>query len=268
MKRVLIIAPIDSSSFAACLLLRIAAIPGIEIAGVLIRSVTLDRALKEWRRDGPRLLLKIWTNHLLRGRGKSGNFTYPNARQQMDQMGYKREGLGAICRRHGWPTLSTPDLNSAQAVEFARGLCPSIAIFAGGGMVRAPLIEACGEGVLNCHMGPLPRYRGMDVVEWPFLEESAKARTAVTVHFMDQGLDTGPIVETADIPRTGCRSIADLRTAAEGLKIAVLLRAIEAHRDGTLRAQAQLPDAGRQYYVLHPVLSRIAAARCRRALSI
>lgn len=267
MKRVLIIAPIDSSAFAACLLVRVAAMPGVEVAGVLVRSVTLERAVKEWRRDGVRLLRKIWTNHLLRGRRSSGSFTYPSARQQLDRMGFKREGLGEICRLRAWPLYHAADLNSAQAVQFVRAMNPTIALFAGGGMIRPALIDACGAGVLNCHMGPLPRYRGMDVVEWPFLEESTRARTAVTVHFMDQGLDTGPIVEVADIPRVGCQSIADLRAAAEGLKVEALLRAVQAHRDGMLSPQPQALAAGRQYFVLHPALGRIADARGRLALS-
>jgi methionyl-tRNA formyltransferase len=134
-------------------------------------------------------------------------------------------------------------------------------------MIRETLLNACGEGVLNCHMGPLPRYRGMDVVEWPFLEESFHARTAVTVHFMNQGLDTGPIIEVSDIPRSGCKTITDLRTASEGLKVEALLRAVAAHRDGKLKSQPQSVQDGKQYYVLHPSLTKIAQQRALIALS-
>lgn len=266
MKRVLVIAPIDSSAFAACLLLRVAAMPGVQIAGVLVRSVTFRRALKEWRRDGVRLLRKVWTNHILRGRRPHGNFVHLSARQQLDKMGFRKEGLREICSRSDWPFLLVDDLNSTQSVDFVKGTNPTIAIFAGGGMLRQPLIQACGAGVLNCHMGPLPTYRGMDVVEWPFLENGASARTAVTVHFMDQGLDTGPIIEVADIPRSGCHTIADLRVAAEGLKVEALLRAIGHHRDGSLNPRPQAISEGRQYFVLHPELSKIADIRAQRAL--
>ena len=267
MKKVLIIAPIDSSAFAACLLLRTHAIPGIEIAGVLVRGITFDRAMKEWRRDGTRLLKKIWTNHILRGRKKVGSFTYPTARQQLDKLGYTREGLAQLCKQNNIPYLRCDDINSDPAVDFVKSLDPTLTVFAGGGLIREPLIKACGEGVLNCHMGPLPRYRGMDVVEWPFLEESYSARTAVTVHFMDQGLDTGPIIEVADIPRAGCQTITDLRSAAEGLKVEALLRAVVAHRDGTLKSKPQSVNEGRQYFVLHPTLTQIANKRALIALS-
>jgi folate-dependent phosphoribosylglycinamide formyltransferase PurN len=267
MKKVFIIAPIDSSAFAACLVLRTAALPGVKVVGVLVRSISLDRAVKEWRRDGFRLLQKVWTNHILRGRKKVGSFLYPTARQQLDQMGYPREGLSQLCQKLEIPIFHSDDLNSAPAVNFVKSLQPTLAIFAGGGMIRESLMQACGDGILNCHMGPLPRYRGMDVVEWPFLEESYSARTAVTVHFMDQGLDTGPIIEVADIPRAGCQTITDLRSAAEGLKVEALLRAVIAHRDGTLKSKPQAVNEGRQYFVLHPTLTQIANQRAQIALS-
>jgi methionyl-tRNA formyltransferase len=266
MKRILLIAPIDSSAFAACLLLRVAAMPGVEVAGVLVRNITIARAAAEWRRDGFRLLRKVWTNHILRGRRKALGLAYPSARRQLDEMGFRSGGLRNICVRHGWPIFSADDINSSAAVDFARSAAPTIAIFSGGGMVRSSLMTACGDGVLNCHMGPLPRYRGMDVVEWPFLEELSRARTAITVHLMDQGLDTGPIIEVADIPRINCRSIQDLRVSAEGLKVEALLRAIASHRDGKLHASPQMQEDGRQYYVLHPLLGKIAAQRAQETL--
>jgi folate-dependent phosphoribosylglycinamide formyltransferase PurN len=267
MKKVVIIAPIDSSAFAACLALRTAALPGVKVVGVLVRSISMDRAVKEWRRDGFRLLQKVWTNHILRGRKKVGSFLYPTARQQLDQMGYSRDGLSQLCRKLEIPVFHSDDLNSAPAVNFVKSLQPTLAIFAGGGMIRESLMQSCGDGILNCHMGPLPRYRGMDVVEWPFLEQSTNARTAVTVHFMDQGLDTGPIVEVADIPRQDCKNIANLRTSAEGLKVEALLRAVIAHRDGTLKTHPQSANDGRQYFVLHPSLGKIANQRAIVALA-
>jgi len=265
--RVLLIAPIDSSSFACCLLVRMMEAPGVHVAGVLLRRVTAQRALAEWRRDGPRLLRKIWTNHVLRGRRQTVVGRARTARQQLDDRGLGGQGLTALCGKMGVPICRVDNLNGAEGLAFARACDPTLAIFAGGGMVRSPLLAACGAGLLNCHMGPLPRYRGMDVVEWPFLEEREDAPAAVTVHFMDNGLDTGPIIEVAGIPRDGCSSIADLRVVAEGVKVDAFLRAVEAHRDGRLAGVAQSLDAGRQYFVLHPELEQRARAIASRVLA-
>ena len=42
-------------------------------------------------------------------------------------------------------------------------------IFTGGGILGQPLLETARVGILNCHAGILPKYRGMDVIEWPVL---------------------------------------------------------------------------------------------------
>lgn len=266
MKRILIIAPIDSSAFALCLLVRIASLSGVEVGGVLIRTITVERVMAEWRRDGVRLLKKFWSKHVARGVAPR-NAIQTTAWHQLSRMGLGREYLSEYCLRQRIPFMKAPDLNGSAALEFVKNCRIDLAVFAGGGMVRGPLLEACGMGVLNCHMGPLPAYRGMDVVEWPFIEGAMEARTAVTVHFMDEGLDTGPIVEVADIPRNGCRSIVDLRTAAEGLKIEMLIRAVGNFQRGTLVKYPQDPGAGRQYFVMHRVFAEIARERAARALA-
>ncbi len=255
------IAPVDSSAYAGCLLLRLAELPGIEIAGVLVRRVSIDRIMQEWKRDGRRLLLKIWRKHILRDRVSHAQFVYPTAREQLDSMTSCNGGLSKICRKYNWPLFRTVDLNSEGSADFVKGVSPTIGVFAGGGMIRSRLLSICGDGILNCHIGPLPKYRGMDVVEWPFLEEGWQARPAVTVHFMDSGVDTGPIVKVYEIPRQGCLTIQDLRISADGLKVEAIVRAIKAHRDSTLDPQSQSIGAGRQYYVMHSMLNKIAEAR-------
>jgi methionyl-tRNA formyltransferase len=265
MKRILIIAPIDSSAFALCLMVRIASLRGIEVSGVLIRTITLQRVIAEWRRDGMRLVKKFWSKHIRRG-ASVGSAIDTTAWHQLRGMGLGKDYISEVCLNRGIRFLKTPDLNSNAAVDFVRECAVDLSVFGGGGMVRAPLRDACGSGVLNCHMGPLPAYRGMDVVEWPFLEQGRAARTAVTVHFMDDGLDTGPVVEVADMPRDGCGTIADLRTAAEGLKIEALLRAVELFERGALVPHAQDLRAGRQYFVMHPALAEIASKRAAKAL--
>jgi len=261
MKKVLVIAPIDSSAYAGCLLLRIANLPGIEVAGVLLRKISLDRIMQEWKRDGRRLLMKIWRKHILRDRISHAGLAYRTAREQLDAMTDCKGGIRKICHTYNWPLFRAADLNSEDSVEFVRCVSPTIAVFAGGGMIRSKLLSTCGDGILNCHMGSLPKYRGMDVVEWPFLEEGRQARPAVTVHFMDNGVDTGPIVKIFEIPRQGCLSIEDIRVSADGLKVSAIVGAIEAHRDDTLNSRLQPIGAGRQYYVMHSMLNKIADAR-------
>ncbi len=64
-------------------------------------------------------------------------------------------------------------------------------------------------------MGILPDYRGRDVVEWSLLEGQFD-RVGLTVHFMDEGVDTGDILHLKPtFPRLG-KSRMQLRERLEG----------------------------------------------------
>ena len=45
-------------------------------------------------------------------------------------------------------------------------------------------------------MGILPEYRGIGVTEWPILESDSldQVKIGVTLHLIDRGIDTGPIL--------------------------------------------------------------------------
>lgn len=61
------------------------------------------------------------------------------------------------------------------------------------------LIAACGQGILNLHWGYLPYGRGADPQVWAILDNEP---AGVTLHWMDAGIDTGPIVGQWDYPVT------------------------------------------------------------------
>lgn len=47
-------------------------------------------------------------------------------------------------------------------------------------------------GVINCHAGALPFYRGRNVLNWVLINGSDSF--GITVHYVDQGIDTGDII--------------------------------------------------------------------------
>lgn len=58
------------------------------------------------------------------------------------------------------------------------------------------LLNAFPMGVLNCHPGELPRYRGSCSPEWALFNGDPLYST---LHFMDYELDTGPILSKLEI---------------------------------------------------------------------
>ncbi len=55
------------------------------------------------------------------------------------------------------------------------------------------ILGSVRHGVLNVHPGLLPAYRGCSAVEWAIYNDDKVGNTA---HFMSEGYDTGPVIES------------------------------------------------------------------------
>ena len=55
------------------------------------------------------------------------------------------------------------------------------------------LIELFPCGIVNLHGGPLPEYRGANVLQWAIIQ--GETQTAMSLHYVDAGVDTGPVID-------------------------------------------------------------------------
>lgn len=111
-------------------------------------------------------------------------------------------GLGA--KFFVWPDVSTQDI----AVE-ARNLECDMAVSINWPVLMPPsLLASFRQGVLNAHAGDLPKYRGNACPNWAILR--GEKRVALTIHQMDEGLDSGPIVLKEFLEITSATYIGDI----------------------------------------------------------
>lgn len=54
------------------------------------------------------------------------------------------------------------------------------------------ILNLFSKGVINCHGGPLPKYRGVNISNHVILNN--ESRSTGTLHYMREGIDTGPII--------------------------------------------------------------------------
>ncbi|MGD6817930.1 phosphoribosylglycinamide formyltransferase [Metabacillus sp. 113a] len=69
-------------------------------------------------------------------------------------------------------------------------------------LIGPVLLDAFPTKIINLHPSLLPKYPGKDAIERAF--ESGDAETGITIHYVDEGMDTGPIIDqmTVAIPKT------------------------------------------------------------------
>jgi len=87
----------------------------------------------------------------------------------------------------------------ARVVELLREAGVELVVLAGYmRMVKAPLLEAFPERIINIHPSLLPKYPGL--MAWKQAVEDGAAVTGCTVHYVDTGMDTGPIIAQKEVP--------------------------------------------------------------------
>lgn len=253
MTRVAILAPIDNSPFSRAVAALTHAEPGLELAGIIVRKILNPKRLRsELRRDGVRLVRKAWKKLVL----GSEDGVAEDERGFNDiarDAGIEGIGLSAFAKREGIPCVRVGDHNGPEALAALASMDPAVVAFTGGGIIRPPLIEAAGQGIFNAHMGVLPAYRGMDVVEWPILEDCQDSvGLGVSLHFMDKGIDTGPVMKVARVPIRPGDSVERLRKRFEPALVDLMMDGLCMARDGQLAPRPQREADGRQYYLMHP----------------
>lgn len=65
-------------------------------------------------------------------------------------------------------------------------------------LVGRPLLEVFPERILNIHPSLLPAYPGL--FAWEQAVQDGAKESGCTVHYVDEGMDTGPIVLQAKVP--------------------------------------------------------------------
>lgn len=134
-----------------------------------------------------------------------------------------------------------------------------IIVNAGGGLFGRDMLTAPRVGIINAHMGMLPKYRGINTVRWSVFYRD---KLEITSHFLARNLDEGDILIRRPL------AILDEDKTIPGLRDRATIEMVKLMGETILRLASngitpikQLPDQGRQYYVMHPRLHEVVLAR-------
>ena len=86
-----------------------------------------------------------------------------------------------------------PHINDRRVVDLAERLGPDIIAVFGTSLIKGPLLSMGRLGIVNLHGGLSPEYRGADCTFWA-LYNGEPEKIGCTIHFVDQGIDTGNLI--------------------------------------------------------------------------
>jgi phosphoribosylglycinamide formyltransferase-1 len=106
-------------------------------------------------------------------------------------------------------------------------------------LLSASFVKRFRGRIINVHPALLPSFPGVDSVQQA-LDHGVKV-TGVTVHFVDEGVDSGPIILQRAVEVPGSRHWADLEERIHAVEHELLPRTIELIAAGAVRIEERNP---------------------------
>jgi phosphoribosylglycinamide formyltransferase-1 len=83
-------------------------------------------------------------------------------------------------------------------------------------LFRTPFLERFRGRIVNTHSAPLPDFPGAHPIE--DVLAAGVPETAATVHYIDEGIDTGPVIASERIPVVAGDTVETLRARVQAVE--------------------------------------------------
>jgi methionyl-tRNA formyltransferase/peptidoglycan/xylan/chitin deacetylase (PgdA/CDA1 family) len=138
--------------------------------------------------------------------------------------------------------IEAVDIHSPDVLEQVRAFQPDLGVSLGAPILRPPLFQIPKRGTINLHLGKVPDFRGAPPVFWEMMQGASSV--GATVHWVDEGLDTGAVIAAGEAPIYSVDTLAEVEARAEELGTRVLRDALDAVWRGEPRGRPQ-PSGGK-----------------------
>jgi phosphoribosylglycinamide formyltransferase-1 len=93
-------------------------------------------------------------------------------------------------------------------------------------LLRAPFLERFRGRIVNTHSAPLPAFPGPRPIE--DVLAAGASETAATIHYVDDGVDTGPVIAAERVPVHAGDTVESLRARVQAVEHRLLPRVVRA----------------------------------------
>lgn len=172
---------------------------------------------------------------------------------------YSKNRRDALLKKYNFDTSEIPfefkknvsSINNQETQTIIKEINPDLIIVNGTRILSKKLLSSLDCKIINTHAGITPKYRGVHGAYWALINND-KENCGVTVHFVDEGIDTGKIIsqEKVEISKNDTFITYPLIQLNTGLKL--LKKAIIDLKNNTLVEESEKTKESNLYY--HPTL--------------
>jgi methionyl-tRNA formyltransferase len=131
--------------------------------------------------------------------------------------------IGFVCARNDAPDpvlktkadengldfITHPKINSMEFLNWMkRYACDLFVSMSFNQIFHGELINLPPLKTINCHAGKLPFYRGRNILNWAIINDEKEF--GITIHYVDEGIDTGDVILQRCYPITDADNYATL----------------------------------------------------------
>ncbi|WP_262148001.1 formyl transferase [Chryseobacterium foetidum] len=154
-------------------------------------------------------------------------------------------------------------VNSKTTIDLLKQINPDLIIVNGTRIISKKVLSSVNCKFINTHAGITPKYRGVHGTYWALVNSDLE-NSGVTVHFVDEGIDTGNIIAQSQVLPTENDNFSSypLLQLGEGLKI--LNTAVQDFTEDRLIAKKEKKLKSFLWY--HPTLWQYLYFRLRKGV--
>ena len=161
----------------------------------------------------------------------------------------------------GVPVTKVDTINAQAIAEILQKAAPDAVIINGTRILKPYILSAVAAQYINIHAGITPRYRGVHGGYWA-LYQGEPEHCGTTVHLVDSGVDTGPVVLQVRITPCSQDNFTTYPLLQQAAALSPLIEILRRQPKVSALPQQETPTAdSRQWY--HPTLFQYLKGRIR-----
>lgn len=139
----------------------------------------------------------------------------------------------------------------ADFIETIRGFDADFGLICSYGRILwRELLEVFPNGVANVHGGRLPQYRGANVLQWQII--NGEPEIDVTLHYVDEGVDTGPVIGRRTVSVTAADTAVTVRDKCSSAIVPLLREWLPKLEKAKVLAEVQDERLAQRWPRRHP----------------
>ena len=161
-----------------------------------------------------------------------------------------------LAGKYGIPVFQPKTLRDGEAYKVLKELNPDvIVVVAYGKILPKEILDLPRFGCINGHASLLPKFRGSAPIQWAIV--NGDKQTGVTTMQMDEGMDTGDILETAVVDIGDEETAEELFDRLSHISADLMVSTLKKAEEGTLNPVKQNDEEATYAPIIKKEMSHI-----------